>query len=113
MSTVHLLSEGIQTAGNGIKSAIEASVDGVNGFLSTVLGGVNDTLSLIGQSITIPTVAQPDLSALDNITLPSSFSQGLLNLNSSLPTLDDLRNKMDDLILIPFENLKGEIDSSE
>lgn len=113
MAAVNLLSEGIQAAGTGIKSVIEASISGVNDFISTALGGVNDVLSLIGQSIKIPTIGQPDLSALDNVTLPSSFEQGLVNLNSSLPTLDELRTKMDEIIQGPFEKLKVEINSSE
>ena len=54
----------------------------------------------------------PNLSALQNIRLPSEIDGGLRKLNNSLPTLNDLKAKMDDLIQIPFEKMKSEVNST-
>lgn len=113
MATVDLMNTAVREAAQGIQTAIEASISGINTFLSTTISAFNDALSLIGQSITVPTIAQPDLSALNNVSLPTSFEDGLLKLNSSLPTLDELRKKLDDLILLPFDALQKDINQSE
>lgn len=38
---------------------------------------------------------------------------GLNKLNGTLPTLAELKTKMDDLIKLPFEKVKEEINESE
>lgn len=102
----------VQDAASGIKTAIESSVSAVNTFLNTTISGLNDVLSIVGKSISTVTVAQPDLSALNNVTLPTTFEDGLLALNSSLPTLNDFKQKMNELIELPFEALRQEINNS-
>ena len=47
--------------------------------------------------ISVPQFDIPSLSALQNVTLPSDFETALTNLNSSLPTLDQLKNDVQDL----------------
>ena len=53
------------------------------------------------------------LSTLDNVKLPDSFSAGLVKLNDTLPTFDDVRQRLDALISQPFEQLKSDVNSSE
>jgi hypothetical protein len=52
-------------------------------------------------------------SALDNVTVPSTLQDSLIQLNNSLPTLADLKTKIDHLISIPFEDLKTQVNSSK
>jgi hypothetical protein len=52
-------------------------------------------------------------SALSNVTLPSTLEDSLVQLNNSLPTLADLKTKIDQLIQTPFEDLKTQVNQSE
>lgn len=112
-AAVDLINGIINDASHGIKAAIQAGVDGVNAFLHGALDGINDVISVIGKSIQIPVVAQPNLSALDNVRLPASFDEGLRKLNDSLPTLSELREKINALIEQPFEQMKEDVNGSE
>jgi hypothetical protein len=113
IAAVKLLNTAVEDVASAIETAIKSSVDVINTFLSTSIAALNDLLAVIGQSITVPVVAQPDLSALSNVTLPSSFESALLSLNSSLPTLDELWTEVNALIETPFETLKADVNSSE
>ena len=66
----------------------------------------------ININITIPQFSIPALSALENVTIPTSFEDSLIRLNSSLPTLNELRDKINNIIEIPFEALKQEINET-
>lgn len=48
-------------------------------------------------NISVPTFDIPSLSALQNVTLPSDIEDSLIKLNSSLPSLSDLKSKLDDM----------------
>jgi hypothetical protein len=63
-------------------------------------------------NIALPTITSPDLSALENVTVPDTISQALSTLNSSLPTLAQLREQIDNLIDVPFSALRTDINSS-
>ncbi|CAO1620263.1 unnamed protein product [Sympodiomycopsis kandeliae] len=112
MSAVDLMNTAVKDASSGIKTAIQASVSGVNDFLSTTLNGINDIISVFGQHVSVPNVAQPDLSALDNVQLPTSFMDSLTKLNASLPTLNELRDKMDTVIREPLQNVQREVNQT-
>lgn len=112
MSAVDLTDQVINDAGHGVKKAIQVSVDGINSFLHGALDSANDLLSIIGKTIAIPVIPQPDLSALDNVHLPATFDEGLRKLNTTLPTLTDLRDKMDRVIQGPFAELKTDVNST-
>lgn len=51
----------------------------------------------------------PNVDFLDNVNLPDGFLNALVSLNDSLPTLDELKDKMNGVIAIPFEALRREI----
>lgn len=56
-----------------------------------------------------------NVSALDQLEerlLPTAFQQSLSKLNASIPTLDDFRNLTDQLIAIPFNELRAEINAT-
>jgi hypothetical protein len=46
------------------------------------------------------------------VTIPTGFEDSLLRLNQSLPTMDELRDKMNALINVPFEALKAEVNET-
>lgn len=49
---------------------------------------------------------------MQNITIPTGFEDDLRRLNASTPSLDELRDIMTDLIEIPFEKMKAELNST-
>lgn len=109
ISAVQVISSAVHDAAQGIRSAIQASVQGANSVLSGAVAGINEVARLFGQHVDAPTIDVPSLDALDNVTLPSVIGDSLIQLNSSLPTLDDLRQRMDTLIRGPFEEMKVDI----
>ena len=62
--------------------------------------------------VDIPTIDIPELSALENVTLPSTVIDALTDLNSSIPTLDEFRSSMNSLISTPIEALRANINST-
>jgi len=62
--------------------------------------------------IDIPTIDIPELSALENATIPSTIVDALTDLNSSIPTLDEFRAQMNSLISTPIEALRSNINST-
>lgn len=54
----------------------------------------------------------PALASLKNVTIPSSLLASLKSLNSSLPTLDQLRTDMDQFIRGPIDLLRSNINST-
>ncbi|KAJ7173748.1 hypothetical protein C8R46DRAFT_991645 [Mycena filopes] len=96
----------VQAAASGIRTAIQDTVSGAN----SVLQGLGKAASLL--HITIPTISVPDLSALENVTLPQSFTDSITALNNSLPTFDELKQTVEKFIDTPFELLKADINET-
>ena len=68
--------------------------------------------SKININIDIPEFSIPSLSSLENVTIPTGFQDSLIKLNQTIPTLSELKEKMNDIIEIPFEKLKVEINET-
>ena len=49
---------------------------------------------------------------MENVQIPTGFEDSLVKLNTTLPTLAELKEKMNDLLEIPFEALKKEINET-
>ena len=49
---------------------------------------------------------------MQNVIVPTTFEDSLIKLNTSLPSLSDLKQKLDDIISTPFELLKKEINET-
>ncbi|MCO5565466.1 hypothetical protein L7F22_019139 [Adiantum nelumboides] len=112
ISAVDAFSNAINDAAKAISVSIQGSINAINSSLRTSLGSLNDFAKLFNKSFTIPQVPLPSLNELQNIRLPSEIDGGLRKLNDSLPTLNDLKQKMDELIQIPFEKMKLEVNST-
>ncbi|SNX84910.1 related to PRM1 - Pheromone-regulated multispanning membrane protein [Melanopsichium pennsylvanicum] len=112
IEAVQLISEALTGIFQGIRAAIQESVSGINTLLATAVSGINDVVRVFGQHIQAPTISVPALTALDNVTLPHEIEDGLLKLNATLPTLQQLKDKMDALIETPFEAMKTEVNET-
>lgn len=60
----------------------------------------------------MPEFSIPSLSALQDVKVPSDVEDSLLKLNSTIPSLDALREKLESLIEKPFNLLKAEINET-
>ncbi|KAK0556671.1 plasma membrane fusion protein prm1 [Tilletia horrida] len=109
---VQILSNGINEASQGIKAAVQAAVAGVNTVISTALSGVNDVLHIVGKSVSVPQIDVPNLSALDNVRLPTFFEDGLIALNNTIPTLDQVKDKINAVISAPLVSLRVDVNNS-
>lgn len=76
-----------------------------------MLGAVKN-IPVVGSSINIPQFTIPSATQLSNIQIPTTFEDQLKSLNSSIPTLQDLREKLDSLIAVPFQLVKKEINDT-
>jgi hypothetical protein len=61
ITAVQLFSAAVHDVAQSIQVAVQSSVDAINAALSTTMTGFNDILSIVGKSITIPTVPYPNL----------------------------------------------------
>lgn len=80
----------IQDVASGISTAIQDSISGANSAITSAIDAINK-VNPFG-NISIPQISSPDLSALNNVSLPSSFQDSLNQLNSSLPTFSQLKD---------------------
>ncbi|KAJ7065196.1 hypothetical protein C8F01DRAFT_733724 [Mycena amicta] len=96
----------VQAAAGGIRTAIQDAFGAANSALQDVAS----VASKIG--ISVPTLTVPDLSSLENVTLPQSFTDSLTALNNTLPSFDDLKQVVDEFIDTPFELLKKDINDT-
>lgn len=99
----------INSTFNEVRSGVQSAINGADTVLDTAVSGLN---LLPGVNIDSPDIAMPDLSFLENVSLPSDFMDSLVTLNASLPTLDELRDKMNDVISIPFEAVRADINTT-
>ncbi|KAJ7693388.1 hypothetical protein B0H17DRAFT_933098 [Mycena rosella] len=95
-----------EAAASGIQTAIQDTVS----VASKALQDVGSIASKVG--ISIPTISVPDLSALDNVTLPQSFTDSITALNNTLPSFDELKQVVEKFIDTPFELLKADINDT-
>ncbi|KAJ7937575.1 hypothetical protein B0H13DRAFT_1852545 [Mycena leptocephala] len=78
----------IESAANSIANAIQQSFSAAISGIQSAISAAN---KVPGINIPIPSLSPPDLSSLQSLTLPTTFEDQLNNLNSQLPTLNELR----------------------
>ena len=96
----NFLNSTVKDIGQDLSAGIDdfqKAFDGFDKAMSTVsLGKIKPpTLDLSGP-----------IDKLNNIQLPSDLDQDLAKLNNSIPTFQDVQNFTDNLIRLPFEELK-------
>ncbi|RIA97771.1 hypothetical protein C1645_660219, partial [Glomus cerebriforme] len=94
------------TALAGIKSSIDSLINGFN----SKLNDIRSALSKVGGIFNlpeIPTITIPEADTLNSFTLPTTGIVGGLDaLNATIPTMDDIENRLNNLISIPFNELR-------
>jgi hypothetical protein len=99
-STLHTISKDIQSTVTTFESGLD-----------DVIKLVNSATSLLGASI--PTLdLNSSISALDDWAISSSFDKKLDELNSTIPSFTTVENYTENLIKLPFEEVKKLINAS-
>ncbi|CAG8500513.1 19929_t:CDS:2 [Cetraspora pellucida] len=89
-----------------IKTGIDKDISSVNAALNSVRTAISTAGSLIG-GINVPTVTIPSADALNSFQLPTSNNvAGLDALSQNIPTIADIETKLDNIVTIPFEQLR-------
>ncbi|KAJ7594493.1 plasma membrane fusion protein PRM1 [Mycena floridula] len=97
-----------QSAAAGLRTGIQDSINSANSGIQDLI----NTANKLGFHFTAPQISVPDLSSLENLTLPTTFQDALTQLNNTLPTFDDLKQKVESVIDTPFELLKKDINDT-
>lgn len=85
----------LSTTFSGIRTSIQSDVSSANSAISSAISAINK-VNPFG-NISVPQLSVPSLDALQNVTLPTDFEDALNKLNASLPTVSDLKDKIDAL----------------
>ncbi|ODN97311.1 plasma membrane fusion protein PRM1 [Cryptococcus wingfieldii CBS 7118] len=113
LCTIELaISDSVTSTLNSVRTDIQDDISSANNIIQSAVSGINTVTNLVNVNLTVPSFTIPSLSFLANVTIPTTFEDGLLTLNSSLPTLNDLKEKMNEIIDTPFELLISEINST-
>ncbi|KAL4263584.1 Plasma membrane fusion protein PRM1 [Pleurotus pulmonarius] len=110
ISAVQEFSNLVSAAANGISSALQSQIQNANSVIRTAIDAINKVNPF--DDINVPQIPIPDLSALQNVQLPTDFQDALTKLNSSLPTVAELKDKVEDVVNLPFELLKKDINDT-
>ena len=96
-----------------IGSGLHKGIDGFQNDLNGLLDGLNSIPQVFGGKGAIPKLnLDSQLDALDTIKLPDTIDQGLDKLNSSIPTFSEVQQFTDNVIRLPFEEVKKLINGS-
>ena len=94
------LDETVNDVTNSIGDATKKVTDGING----ILGKINFNF---GSGFDKPSINLDDqIKKLKDLKVPPEMEEGLKKLNSSIPNFEDVQKFTDDLIRLPFEEVK-------
>jgi hypothetical protein len=88
----------IETVAGGLRTSIQNDIASANSAVKSAIDAINKINPF--SDITAPQISVPSLDALQNISLPPSFQQALTNLNNSLPTVAQLKDKIEDVYVV-------------
>ena len=101
----------VEKAFDDVASSLGNAANIFQNGLDSAIGGVSSALGDIpglGDRATIPIITI-NTSFVSNVSPPDSWSGPLNELNMKLPTVDDLRTALANLIDTPFNTLRGQI----
>ena len=89
------ISSFIQTTLGSLRTSIQNDVNSVNSAIKTAIDGINKVNPFA--DITAPQFNIPSLDGLQNVTIPDDFTQALIKLNSSIPSVEEIKDKLNAL----------------
>ncbi|CCD43609.1 putative plasma membrane fusion protein prm1 protein [Botrytis cinerea BcDW1] len=103
------MNKSIDTITGDMSSGLKSFEDDLNGFLSKInIGGI------FGSSTSPPTIdLSSEINKLNSIQIdPTTMDADLAKLNASLPTFEQVQNFTDNIIKLPFEEVKKLVNES-
>ena len=85
----------IQSTLSSLRTSIQSDIASVNSAIQTAVNGINKINPFA--DITAPQFSVPSLDSLQNVTIPDNFTQALINLNSSIPSPAQIKDKLNAL----------------
>ncbi|KDQ55882.1 hypothetical protein JAAARDRAFT_692009 [Jaapia argillacea MUCL 33604] len=110
IAAVQDISNAVTATLNGIRTNIQNDVAAANSVIQGAVSAINK-VNPFG-NINVPQFSIPSLDALQNVTIPNDFESALVQLNASLPTFNDLKQKLEAIIDTPFEAVKADINQT-
>lgn len=83
----------IETTLSGLRTTIQNDIGSVNSAIQTAVDGINEVNPFA--DIKAPSFDIPSLDSLQNVQIPTGFEDALRNLNNSLPTFQDIKEKLE------------------
>ncbi|KAF8444805.1 hypothetical protein L210DRAFT_3394754 [Boletus edulis BED1] len=110
ISAVKEITSFLQSTLNNIASGIKNDVTSVNSAIQSAVNSINK-VNPFG-NIQAPQFNVSSLDSLSNIAIPTDFETALIQLNNSLPTVSSIKNAIQDLVDMPFEAVKADINNT-
>ncbi|KAK9470542.1 uncharacterized protein V1510DRAFT_422819 [Dipodascopsis tothii] len=86
----------------------ENEIDSVNSLLDSARTAIEEIASYFTtKNVTIPSVAVPQISELEDMAIPSSVNAKLEALRDEVPTFADVKNATKEAIEYPFDAIKA------
>ena len=82
----------IETTLGSLRTSIQNDITSVNSAIKTAVDAINKVNPFA--DITVPQFTVPSLDSLQNVQIPDDFTQALIKLNSSIPTVADIKEKL-------------------
>jgi hypothetical protein len=102
--TMTFLNSTLSTIERNILADVASAQNAVSTAVNGVIGGISGALGL--STSNLPTITVPSAAQLLNITIPSTVTIALQNLNNSIPTFEQVKNATDLAVQFPFDLLK-------
>ncbi|KAL1681740.1 hypothetical protein EV122DRAFT_260230 [Schizophyllum commune] len=110
ISAADEVKEFVENIADGIADTIQSAINGANSAFQTAINGINAINPF--DDISAPQIDMPDLSSLTNLNLPTTFQDALTSLNNTVPTFDEIKDAIEEVINTPFELLKADINDT-
>ncbi|CAA7261757.1 unnamed protein product [Cyclocybe aegerita] len=110
IAAVQEVNQLVQTVTTALRTNIQNDIASANNVIRSAIDAINRVNPF--DDITPPQIPVPNLDGLQNVSLPAAFEQALTNLNASLPSVAQLKDKVEDVISTPFELVKKDINDT-
>ncbi|KAK7043267.1 plasma membrane fusion protein prm1 [Paramarasmius palmivorus] len=98
-----------RTAGS-LATSIQNDISSANNVIKNAIDAINKVNPF--DDIQAPQIPVPNLDSLTNLQIPTTFEDSLTRLNDTLPTFNDIKDKIEEIINTPFELLKKDINDT-
>ncbi|OOQ90060.1 Plasma membrane fusion protein prm1 [Penicillium brasilianum] len=117
-SSIHVATALIEDVAGFLNTTIKAAAKDIQKTITTFESALDEFASLVNTAASalgasLPTLDLNDsISALDDISLPSSINTTLDKLNNDIPSFDEVQNFTENVIRLPFEEVKKLVNGS-